>query len=243
MITTKTLLKIAFATIGITAIVKMMSEPQMEAVAKAKYHIINVHDGSGTTKGKGWPWPDKNFYLQEVTFLENNGGGVLEVFNISQSIPNPITLEIIPVMPVPNGYDGEQAVTMVKAYNDSIATLNNGNKAAFWSKMEAEVLGFEPSTGNDYTYAEAHLEAVLKTAGLPQYRGWRTFALVYSDLLDDVPGGQAHPVNEELIGKLNGAGLNIALCSHTKNTAIKNLNAVPLTSCNDFIGLLQSSIH
>lgn len=210
--------------------------------SKPHHHIINVVDPSGTVKGAGWPWPDQSFYKEQIDFLLNNGGGVLEVFSMGNAIPNPLRMKIQGMVEVPSVYAGEQAVRDARKKNEAIAIANEENIERFLNQLDA-ILNAKPVKPNDWTYAESALKAVAKSARVPIYDGHHLSVLIYSDLLDDTPQGPKHPVSKGVIEDLNKLNGEIVLCSHVNNEATDKLKAVHVASFQDFNGLLTSGKH
>lgn len=241
MITTKTLLVIALTAIGFTVAVKMQPEPETKKEV-APLHITDVLDGSGTVKGKRWPWPDKEFYEHQIEIVEKHEtGGTIEVKNVSNPIAVSLILHIEPLQPVPDVYNGEAEVKRVKKLNESISSQNEQRKSAFCQKLEKEILNFIPQEKNDYSYVEAHIKSVIKTQQLPQYDNHQRIVFLYSDLLNDVPGKTPKLLDASTIEQLNGCGARMFVCAHVTNNALEQVNGIQISTTDDFIGFLKSN--
>ncbi len=239
MITLKTTLLGAIAAIGV-ALASYKSEPVLQTNVSVQLQLIDALDGSGTVKGKGWQWPGKEFYEEQITILEQHGGGTLEVYNFSQAIPTPIIVKIEALKTVPNVYAGETEVKKVKQENENIRKRNDIQKAAFWARMQKEILSYIPQEGSDFSYVQSNVSAINKSLRLPQYNNYQRHLLIYSDLLNDEPGKRIHVLDSVSISRLNESGAQIAICSFVNNKALEELTGIPVKSPDDFIGIINS---
>jgi len=206
-------------------------------VSTSKYHIINAIDLSGTAIGKDWPCPDKQFFEKEIAFLERNGGGVLEVYNMSLSITTSVKLRIKPLVKVPDVYKGEKAVKDAKRTNERIQLENQRAEAIFWKKISKKVLNFKATSGNDYSYIEKHLKAIIRSLELPQYQTYTNITLLYTDFKNDVPHGKVHKASTELLEEISSLS-DVSICNHSEGTL--EVNATLLPNYEEFIGVLNS---
>ncbi|MCX6249734.1 MAG: hypothetical protein NTX61_03185 [Bacteroidetes bacterium] len=232
-----TFLIIATGIIGLILLTKE-SEPVNPAKHESLF-IANEIDPSGTTQGKGWPMPDKSFYLSEIELIEKNGGGDLFVFNLSNSIPVPLSLHIEPILSEPDIYQGgEEDVKRVRQANIKARQINDLNKSTFLEKLDGFILNFKPTKPEDYTYVNANIMAVIKTLNLPAILGSECYLLIYSDLLNETPYSKPAPMDSSLVKQLNSSNVKIAICSYVKNRATENIKGIPISSYQDFISVL-----
>jgi len=234
-----TIAGLIIAAIALT--IQLQEKTAVEKNSSTSVHIVNVIDPSGSTIGRGWPPVDRSFFSLEIDLLKKNGGGVLDVFNMSSRIPHPITLEIMPLIPVPTVYDGERAVRNAQVRNDTITARNERAIAAFWNRVIPEVIDFKPQRGKDFTYAKKALMGALKTMNIPKYSTWETYLFLYTDMVNDSPPDPSAPINGEVLQRLNDLNATVCLASHVENSATQKLDAIPVTSFNDFLTLLPNN--
>lgn len=239
MITFKTI----FAAVAIaTGIALATNEPESlpRPSVEKPMQIVNGFDGSGTVKGKGWKWPGKEYYEEQITLLEHHQGGVIEVYNFSQAIPTPIVLKIEALKEVPSVYAGETEVKRIKQENENILKRNSTQKAAFWARMEDEMLNYKPSKVSDFSFVQNNVSAINKTLRLPQYSNFQRCLLIYSDMLNDEPGKFPKVLDSTSVKRLNDSGAAIAICSFISNAATDGLKGTQVKSPEDFNGIINS---
>lgn len=204
-------------------------------------HIILGLDPSGSTGKSGWPWPGKSFFESQVQFLEDRGGGVLEVYNFSHSIPQPVRIKIRAIGAVPDIYSGENEVKKAEKHNQSISSENQMAKERFWKNLEDRILNYQPTKSNDFTYVVINCSAIRLSLSLPQYHDFSQYVLLYSDLIDDVPGQKPKPLTDEHIGQLASLS-QLSICNYRPNNSdYQQLGATSLPDYHDFIELIQLS--
>lgn len=206
--------------------------------------LVNAIDPSGTTQGKGWPMPEKDFYLKEIKFIEDNGGGCLYVFNISKPIPTPISLQILAILPEADIYEsGEDEVKRIRKANIEAKNQNEKNKAEFLISLDEFILNFKPARKDDFTYVNAHITAIVKTLKLSIFQNSNRFLFVYSDLLDHTPTSKPSPLAEYLINSLNSTNSKVVLCSFVSNSATEGINSNSIPSYQDFISIINNKTY
>lgn len=236
---TKILLFIILLLIGVIYINSRNDSATQDLVNTSTIiHIIDGLDPSGTTKGNGWPWPTKSFFEQQISFLEQNGGGVLEIYNFSLSIPNPVKVSIEPLKITPDVYEGEEVVKKVVKYNESIIRKNDLSKSLFWDRLQNEILNFEPKQENDYSYVNSNCRAILQSVSLPQYARHVTYTFLYSDFQDHTPFTKPKSIEENLLPIIATFG-NLAICNYS-NSKLEE-SSITMPTYNDFIGFLNSN--
>lgn len=238
MITLKTALVATIAAVSAALAFNKSESPPTNVPVQLQ--LIDALDGSGTVKGRGWQWPNKQFYEEQIAVLEQHSGGILEVYNFSQAIPTPIVVRIEALKTVPNVYAGETEVKKVKQENENIRKRNEIQKAAFWARLEKEVLNYTAPKGNDFSYVQSNVSAINKSLRLPQYSSYQRHVLIYSDLLNDEPGKPIHVLDSVSVSRLNESMAQIAVCSFVSNKALERLQGVPVKSPDDFIGIINS---
>lgn len=204
----------------------------------SKYHIVNALDPSGTTKGNDWPWPQKQFFEAQIAFLEKNGGGVLEVYNMSLSIPSSVKLTIKPLVEVPDVYKGEKAVKDAQRKNKRIQLDNQKSSDFFWRKMNKKVLNFTPEKQKDYSYIEKHFKAIVTSLELPQYENYHNLTLLYTDFRNHLPRGKEHMVSIELLEEISSLS-EVSVCNHAETSV--DISATVLPNYEEFIGVLNAT--
>lgn len=210
-------------------------------VIAAPYHIIVAIDASGTTQGSGWPMPEKTWYESQIEFLEQNGGGVLELFNMANSVPTSIKLRIEPIKTKPDIYSGEQEIKKVETLNKSILQRNEISKSLFLKQLDSKVINYQPLKGQDYTYVLQNCRSIQQCLQMPQYSGHNQYVLLYSDLLDDTPKSKETPIDKDFLSQI-GSLSNLSICNHSTNSNYEDVGATIIPDYNDFLELIKNSV-
>jgi hypothetical protein len=228
-------------TIGLIGTVLLINSSEPAVLPRHhRYCIINVIDPSGTTRGKGWPMPTIDFYLKQIEIIENNGGGDLYIYNLSNSTPICLSLYIDPVREELDIYKySEKEVLRVKNMNDMIKMENEKRKADFLNELDAFILDFVPSDTEDFTYVNNNMLAACEKMDLPFYNSSTCFLLIYSDFVDDTPHSIPTPMDSSIVSLLNKANAQIIICSYTSNEATEHLTGISISSYQDFILLIS----
>lgn len=219
---------------------KSNNEGKETLISITPNHFILGLDSSGTTKGDGWPWPAKYFFEQQLQFLEQNGGGVIEVYNFSNPIPQPLKISIRPLIKVPDVYSGEAEVKRVESLNKTIATQNEIAKKRFWENLEEKILNFQPAKGKDYTYALRNCLAIQKSLSLPHYAKNTQFTLLYSDFINDTPNENSKSVPKNILEQIAGLS-QLGICNPISKVNYEDIGAISLPHYSDFIGLFDTN--
>jgi hypothetical protein len=234
----KTMITIILIIAGIASLILLSKESDTVTCAKSKsICIVDAFEKSGTTKG--WPKPDKIFYVKEIELIEQYGGGDLFVFNLSNPIPVPLSLHIEPILAEPNIYQGgEEEVKRIRQANIKAKQTNDLNIAAFLEKLNSFILDFKPSKAEDYSYVNVNISTVIKTLNLPNVASSECYLFIYSDLLNDTPGLKPAPLDSSIVNQLNSSLTQISICSYVNNRATENIKCIPVSSYQDFLSVL-----
>lgn len=239
----KTIILVVLLLAGGVYIISKQSSNDVDATTtqQAPYHIVLGLDPSGTTIGNGWPWPNKSFFEDLVAFLENNGGGTLEIYNFSNAVPQSVKIKIKPMLSKPDLYSGEEEVRKIEQQNANTASFNTKAKETFWQVLDTKIVNYNPTKGNDYTYAISNINAMERSLKLPQYSDCHQFALIYSDLLDETPRSKPTLVSTALLSQISALS-HLVICNPTakNNNDFEEIGAVPIPSFSDFIEFIDA---
>ena len=166
--------------------------------------LVELIDPSGTTLGKGWPMPDKDFYIAQIEMIEKNGGGNLTIYNICNPIPTPLSLHIEQILAEPDIYKvSEENIKQIRLENIQNKKINELNKSVFISRLDSYIVNFKPPNLSDYTYLDVGIKAAIKTIKLSLKSEVTCYLLIYSDFINDTPNTKAKLMDESLCAEIN----------------------------------------
>lgn len=225
----------------ITAIMFRDDDPKVkpQRVSATKNYIVNAFDASGTVKGEEWPWPVQSFFENEITFLEEHGGGILEVYNFSFAVPRSIKIKIKPMVKIPNVYAGEKAVKNAKERNRKAKKQNDIAKEVFWKQIKRRILNYSPNQKNDFSYINKNCLAILKSLKLQHYADYQKNLLLYTDFKDHEPGSEPKLLDTSLLQELSNVS-TLSVCYHGNEEI--DIEAINLPNYDEFIGVLKSTL-